>query len=154
MKKVLFLTVLFLIPLFSINAYGNSANPGPPPVGHLSGPAVLATLTVTVSDVSGPCSDSNPGTFCPLNVQIGSGNCKGEPVQTFSGTFLSSHDFLDLTGEDFEGEPLGPDTLGFLPANCPPNHVIDWRIQTVTKFTRIGDSEIRADVVILFIVEK
>jgi len=130
------LITLLAIPLMLVTgqiAYGGP-NPGPPVGMHLSGPAIVGTITIT----------STAYGWILANFQ---GHCKGQPV-----TIVSTPIPLDITSvteEILEGYNLS--YIG------PPGCRSDFGgelilINTVTKFTQFGDDMITADAVILFAV--
>jgi hypothetical protein len=146
MKKMLWLIVLFLIPLFSISAYGNGFNP-PDGSWRFSGPAITGTLTLT------PVS----GNYL-IKIEF-TGDCKCIPVELELPQHKIKDPFPSLTGDDLIGLYIGDvvegQKYGFLPLEClPPKFEGEGIIiNAVSKFENSG-TKITADIVMLFLMPK
>lgn len=142
MKKMVWVAVLVLFPLFSINAFGDGFNP-PRPGEHLSGPAIVGTLKLY--DDSTQAGYKVDGSFA--------GTCKGNPVPLELDDYPIKKPFAEIVAEDLMDIRI-TETEGILPPECyPKKGPQPLIINTVSKFKNDGQS-ITADIVLLFVVSK
>jgi len=142
-------TVLFLVLSLAAAAAVFARNPEPPgPAEHLSGPAVVGTLTA----IKGEGDTVESATF--------SGQCMG--VQFQLDVLFLFDTFTNVTEERLTDYPLPHDMIYSLPDGCapPPNkYVIFPIVDTVSRFSvetcSVGGTVRackRAELVVLFYV--
>lgn len=136
--KAYFLTALLVIPLILGTGSNVSANEPPPPGTRLSGPAILGTLTLTRE------VDEN-GLEIGTNISF-VGTCKGK--NALIEPFVLPYALATITEEDLEGFTLDVGPPGCVTIAGGESLIIN----TVTKFTRVGEVMIQAEVVMLYLI--
>jgi hypothetical protein len=143
MKRGAFISSILLLGVLLLGSQITYAgpNPGIPVDSHLSGPAIVGTITIT------PTTD-------PLKWNINfSGQCKGNPAPFSVMDYPAWHNsIIEITEADLDQQFLG-DVAQYLPPGCAKPGVNDLIINTVSRLTKT-DSAAQAEVVILQIVYK
>lgn len=137
----MFFIIMLLIPLVSVgvpNVYSDGGEP-PLPGEHLSGPAIVGTMTLT--PINGDPSSVN---------FIFSGNCKGQPLD-LAGTYSP----IEVPFPQLEKRNLVDFRLGYIgPQDCRSDIGGEQLIiNTVSKFIK-SQNQVIADVVILYVLPK